>query len=94
MTHEERERLLRLQSHEMHEAVDTTPGIQEIDRPIKEARKVDEDGKPYRLLWIGWQCVYVYDDRIKTHLGTMYEEGDINRAIALLQRARQIMGGQ
>ncbi len=60
---------------------------------IRESNKIDEDGRPYILLWIGLDCVYVFDNEIRAHFQPMRFVADLNRPIALLTRAREIMQG-
>lgn len=77
--------IARLQAAELHEHM---PQTIEETCPIREVRKTD-----HILLYIGLQCAYVFGEEIRTHFGCLSTDKEIDRAIRILQRAREIIKG-
>lgn len=96
MTHEERERLIRLQAASLHDAGDATSGI-EIDHIVSFNKELvhvfyeSPDGDTCLDLFIQTGRDTVTFDTGGKEIKVRRK--DFDAWIALLQRARQIMGG-
>lgn len=98
MTHEERERLIRLQAAAMHD-VEPTPGIEIVHSrhtengftvDVLKAKNINNEDIRIDIEPDG-TCAW-FRDRYGSTGDTIYDD-DIDVWIALLLRARQIMGG-